>query len=159
MHQVQKQNAAQQTKDVVYTGKTLAGADIGETLQVGYPVCYDYGNIDAGKEAEQLYDRVTKPEAGNLHLFAGVVSRISKPNETGQQTISIVTKGIANVWSDVNATIGVTWLKVVAGWAVQGNSAVSDVDDLGEAIGVAGETKDTDTTNGPIRTLINSKWG
>lgn len=155
MHQVQKQGAVVQTKEVWYTAQTLAGADISDNLQIGYPVALDYANITSGKETEQIGTRVTKPEANNIHLFEGIITRLSKPNEPNTpQWVTIQSSGPVQAFCDANATIGVTWLKCVAGWALQANSAASDLDDTGEAVGVAGETKNTDTTNANALVLL-----
>jgi serine acetyltransferase len=112
------------TKEVLYTGKTLAGVDINEPLRIGYPLALDHANITAGKEQQLVGTRATKPESGNVEFPVGYITRLSNPsNPTLPQMVTVGFGGNVKVWTNSSVTKYASVCAFAAGW----NAVIDDL--------------------------------
>lgn len=138
-HQVTYKSEKIEKKAVYFTGT--------DTLQEGYPLCYD---ADSGTAADVDYDRavnVEKPASGNLEHFAGVVTEESA-GTVGPAFITIHVPTVrgqkVKIWTDQNCVIDVNLLTLVADSYV-----AQEVGDSPIIIGQALQTIDR-STPGPV---------
>jgi len=153
-----------QVTRVYYSNKALAGTAINAQVKPGYAVCWDMANAAPGETANRGRV-VNKPESGNLHLFAGIVTKVDQlPTTSGGVVngdagwIEIATAGHnVSAFTAANQTRNTTALVVTAGqWYLSASTGTSlhTTAVLFALVGISLETVDTSSTNANARICL-----
>jgi hypothetical protein len=128
----------------------------------GYAVCWDMANAAPGETANRGRV-VNKPESGNLHLFAGIVTKVDQASDhpggvvngdAGWIEIAVAGHNVS-AFTAANQTRNTTALVVTAGqWSSASTGTAPHNRRALRPVGISLETVDTSSTNANARICL-----